>query len=210
MDTERNDLSSKNEVSAQQVEALRLSLSESLHQVKNPVQAIRTFGKLLRREIAEAEASRGGVIPELSGVVEVTEGMMSQSERVLDLLMPMDSVAESMFILGGGGNTGDSQGGSTGISSDDSWTRRSLATKNTFDVEFCEGAPDDDSDSTTASANTASVTTATTKEPSTSGERAHGDNRDSLSLFQRPILYSHNDLFFNLLCSLYNFSNIRK
>jgi len=121
MDSERHILSAQNSISSQQVENLRVALSESLHQVKNPVQAIRTFGKLLRREIAEMEARGSGAINELEGVVEVTESMMLQSERVLELIKPMDGVAERMFVLGGGvANT----------------TNSATTTSTAFDVEF--------------------------------------------------------------------------
>ena len=93
MDAERNILEAQSQNSQERVEQLRVALSESLHQVKNPLQAIRTFGKLLQREL------ESGDIGKLSMFLEFTDNMMLQSDRVLDLLTPMDSVAQQLQLM---------------------------------------------------------------------------------------------------------------
>ena len=47
MDSERSVLREQNTI-------FREGLSDSLHQVKNPIQALRTYGKILQRQVAEA------------------------------------------------------------------------------------------------------------------------------------------------------------
>ena len=61
-------------------------MADNLHQVKNPVQALRTFSKLLQRNIA-TKGSSGNV--ELS---RLADDIITQSERVVDMLLPMDSI----------------------------------------------------------------------------------------------------------------------
>jgi signal transduction histidine kinase len=90
-------LSMDNERRALQVETdkFRDALSDSLHQVKNPLQALRTYGKLLQRKIADVdiEEVRFGEIPQLFALAE---HLMVQSERVVDLMIPMDSIVNSL------------------------------------------------------------------------------------------------------------------
>jgi signal transduction histidine kinase len=89
MDSERNILREQNAL-------FRESLSDSLHQVKNPIQALRTYGKILQRQIADA--SKAGNVDDKSGtpqLLELAERLMVQSERVVDLLRPMDSLMDS-------------------------------------------------------------------------------------------------------------------
>jgi hypothetical protein len=52
-------LSMDNELTSTQVqsEQFRMAFADSLHQVKSPIQALRTFGKLLARQLAEDSAS---------------------------------------------------------------------------------------------------------------------------------------------------------
>jgi len=83
MDSERF----KNQI---HTEKIRVAMADNLHQVKNPVQALRTFSKLLQRNIA-TEGSSGNV--ELS---RLADDIITQSERVVDLLLPFDSILNSM------------------------------------------------------------------------------------------------------------------
>jgi signal transduction histidine kinase len=89
MDNERSVLQAQNQ-------EFREGLSDSLHQVKNPLQALRTYGKLLQRQIANTEhqtdKDRLGVTPQL---VDLVESLMVQSDRVVNLLVPMDSLVDS-------------------------------------------------------------------------------------------------------------------
>jgi signal transduction histidine kinase len=105
MDKERNFLKEQNS-------AFRENLADSLHQVKNPIQALRTYGKILQRQIAETASNYntdsssssssssssfssgiGGGTPQL---LELAERLMVQSERVVDLLGPMDTLMETL------------------------------------------------------------------------------------------------------------------
>mmetsp|Transcript_26374 Transcript_26374/g.57787 ORF Transcript_26374/g.57787 Transcript_26374/m.57787 type:complete len:604 (-) Transcript_26374:52-1863(-) len=85
MDNERNTLMEQNNI-------FRENLSDSLHQMKNPIQALRTYGKILQRQIAETSTNVGGT-PEL---LELAERLMVQSDRVVDMLGPMDSLVETL------------------------------------------------------------------------------------------------------------------
>jgi signal transduction histidine kinase len=82
MDNERKFLRAQNT-------AFQEGLSDSLHQVKNPLQALRTYGKILQRQIAD---NQGGT-PQL---LELTERMMVQSDRVVDLMIPMDTLVDTL------------------------------------------------------------------------------------------------------------------
>jgi signal transduction histidine kinase len=90
MDNERSVLQAQNQ-------EFREGLSDSLHQVKNPLQALRTYGKLLQRQIAntqyQTDKDRRGVAPQL---VDLVESLMAQSDRVVNLLVPMDSLVDSL------------------------------------------------------------------------------------------------------------------
>ena len=87
MDMERNNL----EIQSQRVQN---ALSDSLHQVKNPLQALRTFGKLLQRRVASTgENAELGTTLQL---LELTQNLMEQSDRVVNLLAPMDSLVDSL------------------------------------------------------------------------------------------------------------------
>jgi signal transduction histidine kinase len=86
MDQERSVLREQNH-------AFRECLSDSLHQVKNPIQALRTYGKILQTQIADHDNVG---TPQL---LELAERLMVQSERVVDLLQPMDRLVDSMDEL---------------------------------------------------------------------------------------------------------------
>ena len=93
MDTERKDLEIQNN-------RIKDSLSDSLHQIKNPLQALRTFGKLLQQRVASV--GEDGVIQKqvefgtTLQLLELTQNLMVQSDRVVNLLTPMDALVESM------------------------------------------------------------------------------------------------------------------
>jgi signal transduction histidine kinase len=78
----------------------RVALSDSLHQLKNPLQALRTYGKLLERRIASDGGDRSPVAssgpssaPQL---LELVRHMMIQSDRVVDRLRPIDTIVDAM------------------------------------------------------------------------------------------------------------------
>lgn len=68
---------------------IKVAMADQLHQVKNPVQALRTFSKLLQRNLATLD----GKNVELSQIVD---DMVAQSDRVVDLLLPFDSLVNSL------------------------------------------------------------------------------------------------------------------
>mmetsp|Transcript_27210 Transcript_27210/g.55979 ORF Transcript_27210/g.55979 Transcript_27210/m.55979 type:complete len:765 (-) Transcript_27210:612-2906(-) len=106
-----------------QSEQFRVALADSLHQVKSPLQALRTFGKLLQRQLAEeyVEGTRGRHDRGMTGnkrptmqrvpmtafdgdlpykrrqrhALKLAEDMMAQGERVVDLIEPMDELVQS-------------------------------------------------------------------------------------------------------------------
>lgn len=89
MDSERNDLKRQN----QQVQS---ALSDSLHQVKNPLQALRTFGKLLQQRVAEQNDQVVADVGTTLQLLDLTQNLMVQSDRVVSLLAPMDSLVDSL------------------------------------------------------------------------------------------------------------------
>ena len=79
-----------------QTENLRRELSDNLHQVKNPLQALRAFGKLLQRKLTldeplESSLSERGT-NSLSSLRELADRMMIQTDRVIELLKPMEDL----------------------------------------------------------------------------------------------------------------------
>jgi signal transduction histidine kinase len=87
METERTQLVQRNRVISE-------ALSDSLHQLKNPVQALRTYGKLLQQRIADSEEGRyeGKTLQ----LLELANHLMVQSDRVVTQLGPIDSIVEAM------------------------------------------------------------------------------------------------------------------
>jgi len=85
MDTERSALQ-------EQTERFRETLSNSLHQVKNPLQALRTYGKLLQQRIANIgyESEMGQTLQ----LLNLAQQLSVQSDRVVDLLLPMDTLVD--------------------------------------------------------------------------------------------------------------------
>lgn len=86
MDTERSALE-------KQTNHFRDSLSDSLHQIKNPLQALRTYGKLLQQRIANTEGGSDFEMEQTPQLLALAQKLMVQSDRVVDLLLPMDSLA---------------------------------------------------------------------------------------------------------------------
>lgn len=77
-----------------QSDTLKTQLTDALHQVKNPIQALRTYGKLLQRKLADSD------IQELQGgspqLLELTRHLIVQSDRVVDLMSPLDNIVNSL------------------------------------------------------------------------------------------------------------------
>jgi signal transduction histidine kinase len=82
MDTERT----ASRIQNQQVQD---ALSDSLHQFKNPLQALRTYGKLLQRRMADGTE----MTPQL---LELAEHLMVQSDRLVERLKPVDAIVDGM------------------------------------------------------------------------------------------------------------------
>jgi hypothetical protein len=87
-------------------EQFRVAMADGLHQVKSPLQALRTYGKLLQRQLAEENAGdRRQGPPEMARVpatarrrrqaLRLTEDLLSQGERVIGLIEPMDALVEN-------------------------------------------------------------------------------------------------------------------
>ena len=95
MDTERSNLERQNN-------RIKEHLSDSLHQVKNPLQALRTFGKLLQQRVARAEEdnsfwdSDSMPVGTALQLLDLAQNLMVQSDRVVNLLAPMDSLVDSI------------------------------------------------------------------------------------------------------------------
>lgn len=85
MDKERSALQ-------EQTDYFRETLSNSLHQVKNPLQALRTYGKLLQQRIANSEDEVAGRAPK--SLLHLAQQLSVQSDRVVDLLLPMDDLVD--------------------------------------------------------------------------------------------------------------------
>jgi signal transduction histidine kinase len=65
-----------------QVDQLRRVLAETLHQAKNPLTALRTFSKLLLRRLPSDDSINK----------ELAKDILLQSDRLIDLLLPVDEV----------------------------------------------------------------------------------------------------------------------
>lgn len=89
MDTERT-------ASQLQKQQVLDELSDSLHQFKNPLQALRTYGKLLQRRMADGAE----MTPQL---LELAEHLVAQSDRLVERLKPVDAIVNAFSAAGGGG-----------------------------------------------------------------------------------------------------------
>lgn len=103
-----------------QSEQFRMAFADSLHQVKSPLQALRTFGKLLQRQLAEENSVVGPTLQRMPRnatsesdynsswgrrqrqALKLAEDMVKQGERVIDLIEPMDVlVHDGRYLLRG-------------------------------------------------------------------------------------------------------------
>ncbi|KAL7484011.1 hypothetical protein ACHAW6_009655 [Cyclotella cf. meneghiniana] len=112
-------LSMDNERASTQIrsEQIRMAFADSLHQVKSPIQALRTFGKLLQRQLAE-EAATGPTMSRIPKdasseeydsswgrrqrqALKLAHDMVKQGERVVDLIEPIDALInnEERYLL---------------------------------------------------------------------------------------------------------------
>jgi signal transduction histidine kinase len=116
LDNDRNLYQSRNE-------QFRIAVSDTLHQIKNPLQAVRTFAKLLQRQIAtgQMKESAGGenFIQEYGlskavgnttsyalsnyeslqrniDLMKLADSMILQSVRAADLLLPVNDMIDEM------------------------------------------------------------------------------------------------------------------
>ena len=97
-------LSMDNERASSQLanEKFRVAMADSLHQVKSPLQALRTFGKLLQRQLAEENIDGRPVMERVpmsprgqQQALKLAEDMLSQGERVIGLIEPMDALVQN-------------------------------------------------------------------------------------------------------------------
>jgi signal transduction histidine kinase len=151
MDNERKMLSEQNTI-------FRENLSDSLHQMKNPIQALRTYGKILQRQIVETSINNSNNKADVGGtaqLLELAERLMVQSDRVVDMLGPMDSLVEAldsrvMLPPAGSARTGQPMV---------LWNDQSQPSSSRPSLYFNTTIEKDDFDSTALPATTTSTTT---------------------------------------------------
>ena len=85
MDAERAANEQRQQVFAQ-------ALSDNLHQVKNPLQALRTYGKLLQQQLADIDQNVGG--RGTRQLLELADHLMIQGERLSARLEPVDAIID--------------------------------------------------------------------------------------------------------------------
>lgn len=90
MDMERNELQMNTEVVYE-------ALSDSIHQFKNPLQALRTFSKLLQQRIASDDnGSFPSSYKNYPQILELTQHLIVQTDRLVERLKPVDSIVETL------------------------------------------------------------------------------------------------------------------
>jgi signal transduction histidine kinase len=91
MDTERLNARMQND-------QVREALSDSLHQFKNPLQALRTYGKLLQRRMATNPNDDGGMAATAltPQTLELAQHLLVQSDRLVERLKPVDAIVDAM------------------------------------------------------------------------------------------------------------------
>jgi len=101
MDADRAEMRMRNQ-------NVRFALENNLHQIKNPLQAMRTYSKVLQRHIALDEdelegfdglGGQGGGRANQSPtarLLALAENMMVQNDRIVDLLAPIDSIVDAL------------------------------------------------------------------------------------------------------------------
>jgi signal transduction histidine kinase len=89
MDTERLNARLQNH-------QVREALSDSLHQFKNPLQALRTYGKLLQRRMATNPNDDGAAAALTPQTLELAQHLLVQSDRLVERLKPVDAIVDAM------------------------------------------------------------------------------------------------------------------
>lgn len=79
--------------SEQRQQVFAEALSDSLHQVKNPLQALRTYGKLLQQRIADIDEDIGGG-KGTRQLLELADHLMVQGDRLTARLQPVDAMID--------------------------------------------------------------------------------------------------------------------
>ena len=79
-----------------QTMGIKDALADNLHQVKNPLQALRTFGKLLQRRLALEEFSSTPYSSDTASLRLLADRMMTQTDRVIDLLQPIETIVDQL------------------------------------------------------------------------------------------------------------------
>lgn len=85
-------------------EQFRVAMADGLHQVKSPLQALRTFGKLLQRQLAEENAD-GRTSASMKRVpmsaaqkqwqaLKLADDLVLTGERVIGLIEPMEAIVQ--------------------------------------------------------------------------------------------------------------------
>jgi signal transduction histidine kinase len=98
-----------------QSEQFRMAFADGLHQVKSPLQALRTFGKLLQRRLAD-DSAKGPYMRTVSSdqslddyevswgrrqrqTLRLAADLVKQGERVVELIQPMDALINQQYLL---------------------------------------------------------------------------------------------------------------
>lgn len=96
-----------------QSEQFRMAFADGLHQVKSPLQALRTFGKLLQRRLAE-DSAKGPSMRTASNdsddyeiswnrrqrqTLRLADDLVKQGERVVELIQPIDALINQQYLL---------------------------------------------------------------------------------------------------------------
>ena len=92
----------ENQAMVDQNQQIAQALSDSMHQLKNPIQALRTYSKLLQQQIANEEDYDSSLsnlqtsAPSQYRLVQLADHLMVQSDRLTQRLLPVDSVVEQL------------------------------------------------------------------------------------------------------------------
>ena len=94
----------ENKAMVDQNQQIAQSLSDSMHQLKNPLQALRTYSKLLQRQIANDENGTTASIPNNNNsngssqrrLLQLADHLMVQSDRIAQRLSPVDTMVEKL------------------------------------------------------------------------------------------------------------------
>lgn len=68
------------------------ALLDGLHQLKNPLQALRTYGKVLQQRLA-SDTELAAASPQ---VLELADHILAQSDRLTDRLKPIDAIVDTL------------------------------------------------------------------------------------------------------------------